>query len=85
MMKKAMRDRRRFLWMAAFAAFWGVLAFFRVSTKPRFETIHVLDVIGLMTAGAGLAVALAGLILFFIRGPRTEDNRAGEKSGEESN
>jgi hypothetical protein len=85
MMKKAMRDRRRFLWMAAFAAFWGVLSFFRVSTKPRFETIHVLDVIGLMTAGAGLAVALTGLILFFIRGPRTEDNRAGEKSGEESN
>ena len=80
-----MRDRRRFLWMGASGAFWGVLAFFRVSTNPRFETIHVLDVIGLMTAGAGLAVALAGLILFFIRGPRTEDNRAGEKSGEESN
>ena len=80
-----MRDRRRFLWMAAFAAFWGVLAFFRVSTKPRFETIHVLDVIGLMTAGAGFAGALIGLILFFILGPRTEDNRAGEKSGEESN
>ena len=85
MMKKAMRDRRRFLWIAANGAFWGVLSFFRVSTKPRFETIHVLDVIGLMTAGAGLAVALTGLILFFVLGPRTEDNRAGEKSGEESN
>jgi len=85
MMKKAMRDRQRFLWLAANGAFWGVLAFFRVSTKPRFETIHVLDVSGLMTAGAGLAGAVAGLILFFIRGPRTEDNRAGEKSGEESN
>ena len=85
MMRKAMRDRRRFLWMAAFGAFWGVLAFFRVSSKPRFEKIHVLDVIGLMTAGAGLAVALTGLILFFVLGPRTEDNKAGEKSGKESN
>jgi len=29
----------------------------------------------LMTAGAGFAVALIGLILFFILGPRTEENR----------
>ena len=71
--------------MAGAAAFWGLLAFFRVSSKPRFETIHVLDVIGLMTAGAGLAVAIAALVMFFARGPRTEDNRAGERSGEESN
>ena len=85
MMKKAMSDRRLFLWPASLAAFFGVLAFFRVSTKPRFETFHALDVIGLMTAGAGFAVALTGLILFFIRGPRTEDTRAGEKRGEESN
>ena len=85
MMKKAMSDRRLFLWPASLAAFFGVLAFFRVASKPRFETFHVLDVIGLMTAGAGLAVALIMLILFFTRGPRTEDNRAREKSGEESN
>ena len=71
--------------MGASGAFWGVLAFLGVSTNPRFETIHVLDVIGLMTAGAGLAVTIMGLSLFFILGPRTEDNRAGEKSGEESN
>jgi len=71
--------------MAALTAFFGVLAFYRVSTNPRFETFHALDVIGLMTAGAGFAVALIMLILFFIRGPRTEDNRAGEKSGQESN
>ena len=71
--------------MAALAAFFGVNAFYRVSTNPRFETIHALDVIGLMTAGAGFALALIMLILFFIRGLRTEDNRAGKKSGEESN
>jgi uncharacterized membrane protein YhaH (DUF805 family) len=80
-----MRDRRRFLWMAAFMAFFGVNAFYRVSTNPRFEKINAHDVIGLMTAGAGFVAALIMLILFFIRGPRTEDNRAGEKSGEESN
>ena len=80
-----MSNRRRFLWMAALTAFFGVLAFYSVSTNPRFETFHALDVIRLMTAGAGFAVALIMLILFFIRGPRTEDNRAGEKSGEESN
>ena len=84
MMKKALRDRRLYLWPASLAAFFGVLSFFRVSTKPRFETFHALDVIGLMTAGAGFAVALIMLIRFFNHGPCTE-NRAGEKSGEESN
>ena len=79
-----MRDRRRFFWMASSGAFFGVVAFLGVSTNPRFETIHVLDVMRLMTAGAGFAVALIGLILFFILGPRTEGNRAGERSGEES-
>ena len=84
MMKKAMRDRRRFFWMALSGAFFGVIAFLGVSANPRFETIHVLDVIRLMTAGAGFAVAIVGLALFFILGPSREDNRAGEKSGEES-
>jgi hypothetical protein len=78
MMKKARSDRRRYLWRAAFAAFFGVNAFIRVSSKPRFETFHALDVIGLMTAGAGLAVTLMMVILFFNLGPRTEDNRAAE-------
>ena len=71
--------------MAACGAFFGVNSFFRVSSKPRFETIHALDVMGLMTAGAGLAVVVMALVLFFIRSPRTEDNRAAEKSGEEPN
>ena len=78
--------RRRFqlLWMAGFTAFFGGVAFFGVFSNPRFETIHVLDVIRLMTAGAGLALALFALILFFNGGPLSEDNTAGEKSGEES-
>ena len=85
MMKQARSDRRRFLWPASVGAFFGVLSFFRVSAKPRFETFHVLDVIGLMTAGAGFAVALIMLILFFTRGPGAAGNRAGEKSGAEAN
>jgi len=85
MTKTALRDRRRLLWMAAFAAFFGVNSFFRVSSKPRFETIHALDVVGLMTAGAGLAVVVMALVLFFIRGLRTEDSGQEKKSGEKPN
>ena len=83
-MRTAKSNRSRFLWKAALTAFFGVLAFSRVYNNPRFETFHALDVIGLMTAGAGVAVTLIMLIRFFIRGPGTEDNRAGEESGEES-
>ena len=85
MMQKPMRDRRRFLWPAWAGAFFGVLSFFRVSSKPRFEAIHVLDVVGLMTAGAGIAVTIMALVMFFTHDSRTGDSRAGEKSGEESN
>lgn len=78
-----MRHRpNRFLWMAGMAAFWGVLSFYNVASNSRFETIHVLDVIRLMTAGAALAVTIAGLVMFFVF--RSEDKRAGEKRGEES-
>jgi len=66
--------------MAVFAACTGLMAFSRVASKPRFETIHTLDVIGLMTAGAGVAVALVLLIQFFcLPGPRSEGNRAGQE------
>jgi hypothetical protein len=66
-------------------ACFGAFAFFGVSSNPRFETIHVLDVIRLMTAGAGFALALFMLLLFFGGGPLFQDNRAGGKSREESN
>lgn len=77
--------RKTYLGMAAFAAFWGVHAFHGVYTNPRFETIHVLDVIRLMTAGAAVAVTITFLSLSFVRGPGSEDKMAREKSGEESN
>jgi hypothetical protein len=83
-----MSNRRRpfpHLAAAAFTAFFGVIAFSGVASNPRFETIHVLDAIRLMTAGAAIAVTLMMLIEFFNRGPLSEDKKAGEKSGEESN
>jgi hypothetical protein len=83
-----MSNRRRpfhLLWAAAFAAFLGVISFIGVASKPRFETFHVLDVIRLMIAGASIPVSIMMLMGFFNFGPRSEDKRAGEKRGEESN
>lgn len=67
------RMRRVQVGMAIFAACIGLSSFFRVAGKDRFETYHTLDVIGLMTAGAGIAVGLVLLIQFFaLPGPRSE-------------
>lgn len=74
------RMRRVSVVMSVFAACTGLMAFSRVASNPRFETIHTLDVIGLMTAGAGLAVALVLLMqFFFLPGPRSVDNKAGQE------
>ena len=68
------RMRRVQVAMAVFAACMGLVAFFSVAGNSRFETYHTLDVIRLMTAGAGFAVALVLLIQFFkFPGPRSED------------
>lgn len=82
---KMAKRKRGLLWGAPCTAFWGLLAFSGVASNPRFETIHTLDVMRLMIAGASFAVALGMLILFFNLGPRFEDKRTGAKSGEESN
>ncbi len=66
--------------LAPFAACMGLFAFSSVASNPRFETIHTLDVIRLMTAGAGLAVALILLIQFFnFPGPRSEAKKEKEQ------
>ena len=51
------------------AAFFGLIAFFSVAGNPRFETLHAIDVIRLMTAGAGFGVALV-LMIWFFNSPR---------------
>jgi hypothetical protein len=66
--------------MAVFVACIGLTSFSRVAGNPRFESIHTLDVIGLMTAGAGFGVALVLLVQFFVRpGPRSEDKKGKEQ------
>jgi hypothetical protein len=75
--EKRQRHMRRVpVALAPFAAFMGLVAFFSVAGNPRFETIHTLDVIRLMTAGAGFAIALIVLIQFFnFPDPRSEDKK----------
>ena len=59
---------------------YGIVCFFQRSRQPRFETYHTLDVIRLMIAGAGFAVALILLIQFFkFPGPRSEDKKEKEQ------
>ena len=68
--KREPRQRRRNrLGGAVMAAVFGSIAFSSVASKSRFETFHTLDVIRLMTAGAGFAVALTLLIDFSFPGP----------------
>ena len=74
------RMRRVSVALGIIAACTGLMAFSRVASNPRFETIHTLDVIGLMTAGAGVAAAFVLLMqFFFLPGPRSEDNRSGQE------
>lgn len=58
------RRRRIQMSMGAFAACIGLTSFLAVAGKPRFETYHRLDVIRLMTSGAGIGIALVSLIPF---------------------
>ena len=59
------RMRRVSVGFAPFAACMGLFSFSSVASNSRFETYHTLDVIRLMTAGAGFAIAIILLIQFF--------------------
>ena len=66
------RTRRVQAGMAGFALCIGLFSLLNVAGNPRFESYHTLDVIRLLTAGAGFGVALVLLIQFFkSSGPRT--------------
>lgn len=74
--KREQRPRRmNRLGGAMMAAVFGLIAFFGVVSNPRFQTIHTLDVIRLMTAGAGAAVSLMLLFDFCFPGPRSESKK----------
>lgn len=51
--------------MAWFAVFMGLINFFGVISKPRFETYHRLDVARLILVGACFGVAFVVLIQCF--------------------
>jgi hypothetical protein len=71
--RRQRRMRRVQVGMAIFVACIGLTSFSSVAGNARFETYHTLDVIRLMTAGAGFGVALVLLIQFFsIPGPRSD-------------
>ena len=54
------RMRRVQVAMAVFAICMGLVTFSSVAGNPRFETYHTLDVIRLMTAGAGFGHLVPG-------------------------
>ena len=52
-----------------FVAFMGVAALSNIATRPRFETFHAVDVVGLIGAGMCFGAAIVSLVMFF-RGRR---------------
>ena len=68
-----MSSRRTFVpkvFVPLFIAFMGFAAFSNVASRPRFETFHAVDVVGLIAAGMCFGAALVALIMFF-RGRRS--------------
>ena len=61
-------DYRRLLWVALFVAFMGLIAFYNVSTSPRFASFRGIDVIRLLAAGMCFGAAIALTAAFFVRG-----------------
>ncbi len=55
---------------AIMAAFFGSISFFSVASSSSFDTIRTLDVIRLMTAGAGFGVAFV-LLAWFLKSQGT--------------
>ena len=66
-----MNDRRKArVFVPLFIAFMGFAAFSNVASRPRFETFHAVDVVGLIAAGMCFGAALVALIMF-LRGRRS--------------
>jgi hypothetical protein len=43
----------------------GLIGLYNVTSKPRFETFHTVDVLQLIVTGMCFGVALGMLIMFF--------------------
>jgi len=48
----------------------GLAALSNVAARPRFETFHAVDVVGLIAAGMCFGAAIFTLVMFF-RGRRS--------------
>lgn len=71
--QRRQRMRRVQVAMAILNACIGLFSFSGVAGNARFEAYHTLDVIRLMTAGAGFGIALVLLVqVFAFPGPRSE-------------
>jgi hypothetical protein len=55
--------------VALFIGFMGFTALSNVASKPRFQTFHAVDVVGLIAAGMCFGVAVVVLVTF-LRGSR---------------
>ena len=65
-----MGNRRRLIPMFVILVFIGLVNFYSVANKPRFETFQTIDVVQFIVTGMCFGVAL-GLLVIFFRGPRS--------------
>ena len=65
-----MMNRRQLISAVLVLVSVGLIGLYNVASKPRFETFHAVDVVGLIAAGMCFGAALVALIMFF-RGRRS--------------
>ena len=64
-----MRNRRQLVSGVLVLVSVGLIGFYNVASKPRFETFHAVDVVQLIATGMCFGAALGMLVMFF-RGRR---------------
>ncbi len=65
-----MSNRRKLVPMFVVPVFIGLVNFYNVAQKPRFDTFQTIDVVQLIGSGMCFGAVLALLVIFF-RVPRS--------------
>jgi hypothetical protein len=65
--RETMSNRKRLLVVFIIPLYFGLLGFYRVTQSPQFESYRTMDVVQLLLSGAGLGVALTGLLMMLFR------------------
>lgn len=65
-----MENRRRLIPMVVIPVVLGLVNFYTVAQKPRFETFQTIDVVQLIVTGMCFGAAL-GLLVISFRGTRS--------------